>query len=595
MARNIRWYMLFKSYNNVDCRINIYHNDWPEGLTNQITGAADPFYFEEDISEDLLNGVVRYRTGYIRIVELYSFDFLSDIYPSAPFDRYVEVLYGGTVVFNGYIQVQNFESELVPVPRILEIPVISPLGLFEKRTFSNTSFMPPSAVSLGGLLDVMLANSSYSYVYLPKNYGYPNTVGLWMQVSTLVATPWNEDYSHSDTVNTMTKVMKGESYYKIVESICKAFGWICHDTPTALVFTAFDYEGDYCYYPVGHIGVVSYQSDAGIPSAAADITTYLTPADKSANMQTIQPDTGIEISYKGDPQSRVFSFDRTYTDSVQIMPSFVPVQDLYPDHAEKFSICNLVPVPNLWEMSGLSALTFDSSDKINIGQGCVAWNGREGILISISGAYQDGHELFWVRYYMRKRTGQKYSLSYDAMYRDDGYIGGLKSDDEIKNNITTAVAITDYYVQITFKYHYGGTSIPQLPAQALIFIYNITLDVMEDSLPYAKYRYPITQDKDTIPATGNPAISSSVEMPISLYRLNDHLIGSAVRSSKLTTYPYLFQPRKKLTSKFRVASTLTFPHVRLFSYLGKKWRIIAQTFRPWNDEYELTMQGSETL
>lgn len=84
-------------------------------------------------------------------------------------------------------------------------------------------------------------------------------------------------------------------------------------------------------------------------------------------------------------------------------------------------------------------------------------------------------------------------------------------------------------------------------------------------------------------------------MPISLYRMNDHLIGSSLRDDKLTLYPYLFTPRKQLVSKFRYVSALTLPHARLFSYLNKKWRIIAQRFDPWNDEYILTMQNSSVL
>lgn len=603
MARNIKWYAPFKSLSGVDCVINIYDNDWPAGMKMALKAGANPFYFEEDISDDLLNGVLRFRTGYIRLADQDYNENIADIYPSAPFDRYVEVLYNNTVVFNGYIQVQNFTDELIPRPRIVEFPVISPLGLMDQKTFSNILFMPPSAVTLGSLLNTILTNTPYSAVYTPKNYGYPNVVDLSMPVSTLVPTPWNEDYHHSQNVDTMSKVMKGEKYSYIIEIICKAFGWICHDTPTALVFTAFDFEGDYCYYPVGHIGDNSYRYDAGISASAEALTNYFTPADKDANIQTLQPDTGIEIKYKNYPQTRNFDYKRTYvpdTNGVVIMPSFVPYQDQFPAHIEKFSMCNLIPVPVLNEFSSsLGPMTFDSNDKINIGQGCVAWYGHEGFMCSL-GAYQTDHTLFWIRFYMRKRSGQKFSSSYDILGRQDGYIGGLAQNSDIDDYYiyTELDTSNSYYVQLTFKYRYNnasGSQYPQLPTQALIFIYNVQLIVCENSEPYSEYRYMPGTDSDFIPNSPTTAVSSTIEMPISLYRLNDYLIGSSVRSSKVTTYPYLFQPRKKLTSKFRLGTAPSFPHIRLYSYLSKKWRIIAQTFRPWDDEYELTMQGSELL
>lgn len=565
--------------------------------------AADPFYFQEDNSEDLLNGVLRYRTGYIRLIEEYSYGWFDDIYPTGIFDRYVEVLYGSTLVFNGYIQVQDFSSELVPVPRILELPVISPLGLFDKRTFSNTLYLPPSEVSLGALLDQALASTPYNYVYLPKNYGYPNNVSLGMKVSTLVATPWNEDFHHSMNVSPYSKVAKGQTYAYIVEGICKAFGWICHDTPDALVFTAFDYDGIYCYYPVGHIGESGYITDASISSSAIALTSYFTAADSGANEQTLHPDTGIEISYDGEYGDRTFVFDRTTvpdTNPVVIMPSFVPYGDLFPNHAEIFSLCSLIPVPSIWETNANGIFTFDSNDKLNVGTHCVAWNGQEGFLISI-GSYESGRELFYVRFYLRKRSGQKFSLSYDMKVRKDGALGGLhyRPDEDVDYYISTAMDSShDNYVQVTFKYQWSnaeGSQYPQLSSQALIFISNIKLEVCEQGVPYEKYIYKPASDSDVIPSTGNPAITSSITMPISLYRLNDHLIGTSVRSTKLTEYPYLFQPRKQLTSKFRVSSILSLPYARKFSYMNKNWRIIAQTFRPWDDEYELTMQHSSIL
>lgn len=608
---NKQWTFPFKSLNDTACRIDVYKRGYTGDLVLSLKAAATPFFFEEDEDDDLLNNVLRYSTGYIRVVEEYSVGWLDDIYPTGIFDRWVEVYYGDVLTFSGYIQVQDFNSEMVPVPRVIELPVISPLGLFRSMKFNNILYMPPRDISLGELLDAMLSstNTSYERVYLPKNYGYPNPVNLAMKVSTLVATPWNEDFHHSMNVQPSYKVMTGQTYEYIVEGICKAFGWICHDTPDALIFTAFDFEGDYCYFPVGNIGDPNYQQDANIPSSAADLLAYFSLADDNANERTLQPDTGIEISYEGDSGNRDFDFKRTYVDPdnpVVIEPSSIPTYDVFPNHAEIFSLCSLVPVPTVNETELVGATpSFTNDDYLDIGNYIVGWNGKIGVMMSMSSSYQSGLHMFYVRFYMRRRPGQKYSLSFD-MIENEGpcTLGALNTSPDNDDYYITGSLDTSHndYIQANFSYKYQGADSdhPQLAAHALIFIYNIKLEVCENGVPYEELRYKPSSVNDVIGPSGTasnvtPSISSSITMPISLYRLNDHLIGNSVRSTKVTEYPYLFQPRKEIRGRFRITNALTFPHVRMFTYMNKKWRIIARRFDVWNDEMRLTLQNSPTL
>ena len=597
---NKRWTASFKSLNNTTCRIDVYQRGYNGVFVQTVKAAADPFFYEEEEDSDLLNTVLRYQTGYIRLVEEYessSTFSMTDIYPQAAFDRWVEVYYGSTLIFNGYIQVQDFSNELVPVPKVIELPVISPLGLMEQRTFSNTAYLPPSEKSLGQLLDDMLYNTNYTKVYVPDKCGYPDPVSLSMKISTLAVSPWNEDYHHSMNLSPSSKVMKGESHAFLLEAICKAFGWICHESTDALIFTAFDYEDTYSYYPVGHIGDTSYRVSAGIPATATLLDDYCEPCDNQATETTLLPETGIEINYTGDDNTREFSFQRTFApnDAVEIMPSFIPDMDNYPNHAEIFSLCNLTPVPLTNEFQGIySNLSFDENDKINPGRGCCAWNGKEGVMISLSGADHD-QSLFGVRFYIKRRTSQKYGFDYDFIGRNDGILSGLQNPDVDSRHVTYSLDVShDDYIEASFYYRVGA-EFPALNLQALLFIYNIKLEVFEDGKPYSEYIFKPTGDSDVIPAEGNPAISSDIDMPISLYRMNDHLIGSEVRSTKLTEYPYLFLPRKELNGRFKIVDMLTFPHVRLIEYQRKNWRIIAQRFNPWNDEMTLTMQHSSLL
>jgi hypothetical protein len=90
--------------------------------------------------------------------------------------------------------------------------------------------------------------------------------------------------------------------------------------------------------------------------------------------------------------------------------------------------------------------------------------------------------------------------------------------------------------------------------------------------------------------------SESVSMPFSLYREGTNLIGNTVKTTKLTTYPYMFAPRNQLIAKF-VGTMPGMYAAGLYSFwkTGWVWRIIAVAFYPRMDEYELTMQESSAI
>ena len=594
-----RWTTTFKSRGGVTCLVKIYDPDFPSTIDPfDVKAAADPFSYEEDDSHDLLNDVMRYRTGYLRIIDddTEGYKNISAIYAQNAFDRYVEVYYDGVLSFTGYIQVTDFDDEQVPQPRVLEFPITSPLGLFDKKTFSNTAYMPPTMVTLGQMLSRALQSFSYERVYFPRNHGYPNPVGLGMQCFSTLMSSWNDDYHTSVTSQWASKVMKGEPLSYLIEAICKAFGWICHDTPTALIFTAFDYQGEYYYSPVDHISEAGYGGVAtDIPTTAVAVTDYLTPADDHANIETIQPETGIEVEYEGDDGTIDFSFDRTYVDRDQGTDGVVTMPGMSPSDGERWSVCDMRPVPLVNEFWNLGTISFDTDGKV-VSKGIVAWNGHVGILFSTG--IQD-EQICAIRQYVRKINNVSYGVKYDILTSNYS-IGALKEPDEPETfkavHITTSITQTDDYVNVIFTYHTGSTP---LQSQYLIFIENIEFTRYVNSEPYANYREKPASASDVIDPTGsldgNPAISSSVTMPVSMYRKNDRLLGIQVRSSRLTTYPYLFTPRKELKARFRITSAMPWPYALMVTHLGKRWRVIAQQWEPWNDEMVLTLEHSSIL
>ena len=593
-----RWTTTFKSRGGVTCLVKIYDPDFPSTVVPfDVTAAADPFSYQEDDSQDLLNDVMRYRTGYLRIIDddTQGFKHIADIYPQKAFDRYVEVYYGGVLSFTGYIQVTDFDDEQVPKPRVLEFPITSPLGLFDKKTFSNIAYMPPRMVTLAQMLSRALQSFSYERVYFPKNHGYPNPVHLGMKCFSTLVSPWDDNYHTSVTSAWAQKVMKGEPLSYLIEAICKAFGWICHDTPTALIFTAFDYQGEYYWYPSNHISESGYGGVADdIPTTAVAVTDYLTPADDHANIETIQPETGIEVEYDGDDGTIDFSFDRTYVDRTQGTDGVVTMPGMSPSDGERWSVCDMMPVPQVNELQGLDAISFDTDGNVEVGKGIVAWNGHVGILVSVG---TSDMYICTIRQYVRKTTNVGYGVKYDIM---TGSIGTLKEPDEPETfktvHISKSVTQTDDYVEVKLTYRAGSTP---LQSHYLIFIENIEFTRYVNSEPYASYREKPASASDVIDPTGsldgNPAISSSVTLPVSMYRKNDRLLGTQVRSTRLTTYPYLFTPRKELKARFRITSAMPWPYALMVTHLGKRWRVIAQQWEPWNDEMVLTLEHSSIL
>ena len=578
------WQIPFKSFAGKSCRIDIYDASIPETapLTPKTYKAGeDPFYCEEVDGDDLLNDVLHYHTGYIRMIDDGDIN-IPDIYPTSYTSRPVKVYYDGVMVFNGFIQPQDFDEQLITTPREIEFPVISCLGMFEYINFSPSSqnLVPARIMTLGALLDIVLAQSAYSsydYVYMPDI----SDAYLSKTICTQVLTPWNDDY-HPARIDYMNQLYSPESYAYLIEIICKAFGWICHDTPSALVFTMFDYHGNYIYYPKGHIGESGYKSTESVPATAVDLLDYFYNSDDNATRTTLLPETGIEIDYEGDSYTQDFCFDHCHYEDVITHPDWSATD------GDEYSLCVFSPLTQIQEYTGIASPTFESSGYVTIGTYLVAWTSYKGILVSTSGQWSRGHQVATVRFYM-KYPSASWRVSLDMLYASNGFVYQMSSVDT-NSLMYGTVSYQNGYVEVeirtkaTFSNH------------ELILIHGIHLECLMDNEPYTEYRYPTAEDADTLPSSeAYPVVTNSVDMPISLYRNNQNLIGTGTLSTKLTEYPYLFEPRKQIVQKFRLIDAPTLPHTRMFNYMGKRWRIVSQTFHPWDDEYELTLQHAPML
>ena len=149
MAFQIHWKILFKSLRaGTVYTVNIWKDgELPPGYPLTLKGAAEPMTTDEDADEDMFCPV-RKQSGYFRIVDdgkatnasyqEVDFDW-KEMLPVNDTDRPVTLTAGiGNVVWQGFMQAQNFGSELYGNPQSHEFPLQCCLSLLSAIKVSTS-------------------------------------------------------------------------------------------------------------------------------------------------------------------------------------------------------------------------------------------------------------------------------------------------------------------------------------------------------------------------------------------------------------------------------------------------------------------------
>lgn len=241
------------SLNGTSCSVDIYKQGYSGGVTT-LTGAAQPFMFEDDASTDLLSWI-RTRTGYIRVIEL-SGTQLRALQPSTSTEHYVKAYYGSTLVFTGYMQCAEYSNDWIAPPSECEFAVVSPLGLLSSTYFTAGE---PTMTTLGALLQEIITTlmpDCESIIYpgdLTTLSGETYGSGFpWNgKISTNAVCPFNSEFEHWDTVSDL---YSPKDFQFFLEGVCACFGWMVHDEADKLVFTDVSYHGWYLSVGVSDLG-----------------------------------------------------------------------------------------------------------------------------------------------------------------------------------------------------------------------------------------------------------------------------------------------------------------------------------------------------
>ena len=619
MSRNIRWRLQFKSLKGVGCLVNIYDEDWTssadetktgsdvpfaveQGVT-LLTGSKDPFYFEEDDDDDLLR-VLRYKTGYINVVEL-TYGELSDLMPLTNTEHYVEFFYGSTLVFIGYMQAQNFENDWVAAPRELHLPVMSPLGLAAGKTLNVIN--PPTRVSLATLLHEVCVD------LYPKGTGVimpdvsPSLEGT---INSLVVCPANSSFSQS--IATASIPYDPITYEEFIEGLCNCFGWMVHDSVNGPVFTKFDHGGNYCSYTFANLPTMTHkQTVAPAGNVKWALGNYSQVADNDGKTSDILPVSKINLNFQGEwKTSASFDFNALRYHSESHYSNnhaawFTPVDGLLTGDQLRLA-GNMFNTANgyVTNYGATPALTgpvnnqnFCILTKVN-----TSW-GSSTVIFQMQFANRPtAHGL---RLTMTKKVGNRVSELVDIndstahhnigvkvlvdgqYYRGEGVWGTSANPYELQSwDITNIPSNGPITLQFCLAASVGTSPVE------LVAIGDVKLEEITEL--YEEYKKVNDQDYPIAGASGSDT-EADVSVLFSYARENSNMVGDTVQPLP-THYDYL----KTTRTRIQVPLKATLPsncYQPMYSYwlTGWRWRLIAMAFHPRDDVYYLTLHRSVSL
>ena len=227
----IHWKILFKSLRaGTDYTVNIHDSSY-SGSPVILKGGADPFVTQEDDSDDMFVPI-RTQSGYLRIVDDgrdatgNTFNW-KEILPASAMSLPVTLTVGNTVVWQGYLQTQNFSGELYGTPQEREFPVqcgLSVLGSIYPTTqdvgLHSFAYLAHFALMASGL--------TFNYIYFQGGAD----ARAWLQNRFC----WKNFLSEDDEGNLTTKY----SVFSMLEDMCRFWGWTCRTHGQDVYFTCAD-------------------------------------------------------------------------------------------------------------------------------------------------------------------------------------------------------------------------------------------------------------------------------------------------------------------------------------------------------------------
>lgn len=608
--------MTFRSLNGVSCVVNVYQEGWTGGVT-ELTGATDPVTIEEDDTKDLLD-TIRYKTGYLRVVEPF-YGALNALYPQTDTDHYVEILRGSQQpVFIGYMQAQSFGSPYVAGPRVLEFPIVSPLGLTYGLRFDAPA--QPAYVTLASVLKQVATklDADITTVIFPDYMVSSSERVLSYLMNTLGYSPFNDKFNRN-TTNPET-LYSPSTLASFIENLCNCFGLIVHEMPHTLIFTRYDYTGVYNAYTVSTM-------DAASPTYQ-QITSGSTIIDLR-NLQSVST-VGQEFSIM--PVSK---FTISYS------------SDLYPNYDVPYIRTKTARLSDYWALltpqtDEISSQFMDTQNVVVPGcnyANILAYNGRseynhfrEALAFSFAiGQEHTNRNVFTWKLYNVPKASRFYVLSYNVViltlitdthntFYDELPVANTRVAVTLKNgsyymqnngswvqsaNMITVNTDDDGHVDIPLINTPPLTSSPleitfnwaSLPMQQIYAFTDIQLNTNQKTITaYAGFETP---DEYKLTADNGSQEESSIDQTMTVMRKTEDVLikssGQPVLAGLVCTYDYMFKTQYQMQIDVALFVPSTLYYLQKLLTIRAYSRLTAIRYDLWNDVIRLTTQGSSTL
>lgn len=606
----LRYEIPFKSKNGTSCYINVYDSTFSGSSTTlspSVSGtpgmaAPNPITIEEDNSENLLS-VIRAKTGYLNLIET-SHGSLRSLFPETNTQLRVEAYYGSDMIFYGYIQAQSYEISSVPGPRLIQLPIFSPLAALSNKFFQADTLFADRPI--GEYLDECL--SVYDYVILPlyllddseSGIGTP----LQLEINPRVVSPFNKEYDYGiefdgDTPSTFTPI----SYSEFIEGVCNLFGLIAHECGKTVIFSKFDYESQYVKIQVGDLSTNDY-STSGMPTGSTGLSfeDYFSPCGTGTTEGAVMPIGELTYEY-GDANddvpmdlSRSKYVGRTNM-SAYNMGTMAVLSHQTNELVSSLLTTSITPSGNYVRIIGNGKeemvqynclISAGSSRDVEIFSYTFS-----NVPPSVFGATFEtthSHAAGAQNYQMRMQVlsgGKYYDENHDWV--SSPQFLPLVFDEQGKCE-TFDVAANGHSVTIKLFPPSSSSVDPTGGIFKKITLNVLTIDpIKKYEIPDANRKVIRGSDPSKSSATITFLINSATNNP------NRVIKGHVPREP----YTYLFNTMARMEWQVMKSATISNEelYLRRITTTAQEggWRIIAVSFYPWNDEYQITMQGSSIL
>lgn len=193
-----------------------------------LTGADVPFVTQEDSDDDMFLPV-RTQSGYLRFVDDGTVNWRG-IIPSTDIDRPVILTNNsGQVLWQGFMQAENFGSQLYGTPQTIEFPLQCPLSVTSATQIYNLrTNMENFAYLLQEILNSIPSTCRPSEIYIQG--------GTSAQTALLTMIDWQNfvGINHEGTVTSRFNL------FECLEEMCRFWGWTARMHRQALYLTCAD-------------------------------------------------------------------------------------------------------------------------------------------------------------------------------------------------------------------------------------------------------------------------------------------------------------------------------------------------------------------